>query len=195
MDKHKNKKEKYNYAIAKSILNQSITATAWLLSSMFEIGAITIETFLSPSFYGDPGNLFFDNTPKTSQKTKYKEITIRQSLRRLEKYGFVERNGSKYKITIKGKIFLKGLLSQKNNRKKPWDEKYRVVIFDIPESMRKSRNWLRVELGSLGYKKLQQSVFIGKKPLSEDIIIGIKENKLNNYVNYLLVDKVYKNIL
>ena len=194
MGKDKIKKEKYKEIIAKSILEQSATATAWLLCSMFEIGAMTIETFLSPSFYGDPGHLFFDSIPKSNKK-RYKEITIRQSLRRLEKYGFVERNEYKYKITEKGQDFLKNILHQKNNKNKPWDGKYRVVIFDVPERIKMSRNWLRNELYYLGYKKLQNSVFIGKKPLPEKVIAGIKENKMSNFVNYLLVDKVFKNVM
>lgn len=195
MDEVKNRKGKCENAIAKSILEQSLTATSLLLCSLFRLGAITIETFLSPSYYGDPGNLFFDDFSKRVKKQKYKETTIRQSLRRLEKYGFIERNESKYRITKKGRNFLNILLKQKKELNRPWDKKYRVVIFDIPESMRKSRNWLRLALYPLGYKKLQQSVFIGKKPLPEKIIAGIKENKISNHVNYLLVEKVYKNIL
>jgi len=76
-----------------------------------------------------------------------------------------------------------------------WDRKYRVVIFDIPENKRKIRNWLREELYLLDYKKLQESVLIGKYALPDDLIEEIKKYKIGNYVNYLLVDKVYKNIV
>ncbi|HPN55062.1 MAG TPA: CRISPR-associated endonuclease Cas2 [Candidatus Moranbacteria bacterium] len=195
--KIKNNKRKYKNIIAENIINQSITATSWLLCSIFEFGAITIKAFLSPSLYADfpsSQNLFFDDVIKAGKKAKYKEITIRQSLRRLEKYGFIERNEAQFIITKKGKEFLNQLLKKKKQSRKMWDKKYRVVIFDIPETKRKSRNWLRAELYLLGYKRLQNSVFIGKKTLPEDIILGIKENKISNFVNYLLVDRVYKNI-
>lgn len=191
-------KEKCEKTIVGNILNNSVTATTWILCSIFEAGALTIGAFLSPSFYADfpdAGTLFPVSPAKTKKKIKYKEITIWQSLRRLEKYGFVEKTDSKYALTIKGENLFKRILKIKKVQNKPWDKKYRVVIFDIPESMRKSRNWLRFELYSLGYKKLQQSVFIGKKPLPENVILGIKENKISNCVNYLLIDKIYKNIM
>jgi CRISPR-associated endonuclease Cas2 len=190
-------KENYKKAIIKSVLSGSATATAWALCTIFEMGALTVEAFLSPSLYAELPNAssFFNDFAKVKKKAKFKEITIRQSLRRLEKHGFVERKSSKYEITAKGKIFLENILKERKDSAQSWDRKYRVVIFDIPERMRLTRNWLRSELCSLGYKKLQQSVFIGKKPLPEDIITEIKRNKIGNCVNYLLVDKVYKNII
>ena len=191
MQKEKNK-------VIKNILNGSITTTAWILCTIFDMGALTIEAFLSPSVYADlphTSSFLFGDFQKHKKKSKFKEATIRQSLRRLEKYGFVERRDSKYLITSQGKKFLETLLHKKEEQNRPWDKKYRVVIFDVPEKLRKNRNWLRAELYNLGYKKLQQSVFIGKKPLPEDIIEGIKQNKIGKCVNYLLVDKVYKNII
>ena len=74
---------------------------------------------------------------------------------------------------------------------KKWDKKYRLVIFDIPEKKRVDRNWLRGELYLLHYTQLQESVFISKFSLTEDIIIEIQKRKMNKFVNYLLVDKIF----
>jgi len=63
-----------------------------------------------------------------------------------------------------------------------------------PEKQRKIRSWFRQELYLLNYKKLQESVFISKYSLTEDLIKEIKSHKIGNCVNYLLVDKIYKNI-
>jgi len=74
---------------------------------------------------------------------------------------------------------------------KKWDGKYCLVIFDISEIKKSFRRWLREELYLLRYIKLQKSVFIGKYPLSQDIVKKIKKLGLNDFVNYLLVEKNY----
>lgn len=46
--------------------------------------------------------------------------------------------------------------------KKPafWDKKWRMVIFDIPESKKRARNALRQKLGNLSFYSWQKSVFV-----------------------------------
>jgi len=192
------KQEHFEKSIAKNILEKAGSATAWTLLFLLEAGALTVQSFLSSSLYADfpnAGLLFDSNLPKVGKKKKYKEITIRQSLRRLEKYGFVEKKSSRYVLTKKGGKFMKQVLLIGKNRQRVWDKKYRVVVFDIPEKKREARNWLRGELYFLEYKKLQNSVFISKYPLPDYVIKEIKKRTIGNYVNYLLVDKVFKNIV
>lgn len=194
------RKENTKRSIVKKIMSGSMTATAWTLGVLFDAGALGIQVFLSPSLYANlpsGGTNFFDDEEfgKKKRKAKYKEITIRQSLRRLEKLGFVEIKKSKYELTEKGRELIGYVMSRKKIKKQKWDGKYRVVIFDIPEKKKDIRDWLRWELNLMNYKKLQNSVFIGKYPLPDDIIKEVKKQKIGNCVNYLLVDKVYKNII
>ena len=46
--------------------------------------------------------------------------------------------------------------------KKPakWDGEWRIVIFDIPEKLKKAREALRIKLKELGFLELQKSVFV-----------------------------------
>ncbi|MDD5463785.1 MAG: hypothetical protein PHP62_01445 [Candidatus Moranbacteria bacterium] len=190
-------KENFKKAIAKSVLKNTMTATAWTFATLFQVGEITIEAFLSPSAYADlpSGNLFaVSSAVANKRKSKFKEITIRQSIRRLQKQGFVEKKDFKYVLTAKGQELARYILGRKKSQMRKWDGKYRVVIFDIPENKNRVRNWLREELYVLGYKKLQNSVLIGKYALPDDLVLEIKKQKAGNCVNYLLVDKVYKNI-
>ncbi len=188
----------FKRAIAKNILNNTITATSWVFETLIFMSELTIETFLNPSYYGDISSsnwgVVGDYKPKPKKNPEFKEVTIRQSIRRLRKQGFVQKEGSKYLLTKKGKELARYVLNRKKSLEREWDKKYRVVIFDIPEKNHKLRDWLRSELCLLKYKKLQESVFIGKYPLTTDLIKEIKRLKLGNFVNYLLVDKVYKNI-
>jgi len=187
---------KIKKAVLKSALEGIPTATLWILSFLLEMTGVTISTFLSPSIYADFPNYHnaFDFPVPDKKKNKFKENTIRQSIRRLKRYGFVKSDNGKYFLSKKGREFLNYILNRKKILEKKWDGKYRVVIFDIPEEKRKTRDWLRQELYLVKYNLLQESVFIGKCPLPQDLIKEIKKKKIGNYVNYLLVDKVYQNI-
>ncbi len=185
----------------KNILGNSITATVWIFELLINMGILTMEVFLNPSLYKEPAYFSFEsgksdsaNKSKKSNRKKPSEISIRQSLWRLRKAGFVEKKGNNFLFTKKGKVIADYILKRKEIVDKKWDGKYRLVIFDIPEKNKKIRDWLRQELYFIGYKKLQESVLAGKHPLPADLIDDIKKNKIGNFVNYVLADKIYKNI-
>lgn len=196
MKKKKANKINLERIIVRNILEKIPTATTWIFSLLFEMGEATLDTFLSPSYYSYPSsdNWGFINFSSTGKKKEFQEKTIRQSIRRLRKHGFVEKKNNKLLLSIKGRKIVRYVLTRKKIFDKKWDNKFRVVIFDIPEKMRRDRNWLRQELYVLQYKLLQKSVFIGKYPLPADLIKSIKNKSIGNYVNYLLVEKAYKNI-
>ena len=192
----KNKKSRLAKTIALHIIKNSFNASAWIFSTLIQLGELTLESFLSPSLYADPPSSFFESSHEIPKnKPDFKEKTIRQSIRRLEKQGFLERKDDKYILSKLGKKLAEYVKIRKKSIEKKWDGKYRVVIFDIPEKEKESRNWLRQELYLLDYQQLQKSVFISKHSLTKDLIKEIKSRKIGNGVNYLLVDKVYKNFL
>lgn len=51
----------------------------------------------------------------------------------------------------------------------PWDEKWRMVSFDIPEKNRKLRNKIRYGLKNLGLKNLQRSLWVTPLPVDSFI--------------------------
>lgn len=194
MEKRPSDNIKFKKIILESLLKGVPTASAWVFSKLIEFGEITIGAFFSPSIYKDyqaSSCLYF---PPSEIKEKPKEKTIKQSLRRLQKEGFVEKRDSHFCLTKKGKYIWDYAINRKKALKQKWDGKYRLVIFDIPEKKTPDRNWLRQELYVLEYKLLQKSVFVGKTPLPSDLIKSIKAKKLGNYVNYILAEKIYQNI-
>lgn len=103
---------------------------------------------------------------KTPIGKRFKDQT-RTTLSRLAREGlirFEERQGKRYaRITEKGKKVL-ALEQQKNalqaQRKKRWDGRYRIVIFDIAEARRTIRIRLRETMRSAGFVRLQDSVWV-----------------------------------
>jgi len=195
---NKKKNSKIEHTLIKNILGGSITATVYVFELLINMGILTMEAFLSPSLYKEPSYFSFESSTegkkRRSKRKKPSDVSIRQSLWRLRKAGFIEKKEKNYFFTEKGKIIANHILKRKKIISKKWDGKYRLVIFDIPEKNKKTRDWLRQELYLIGYKKLQESVLIGRHPLPEDLISSIKQNKIGNFVNYVLADKIYKNI-
>lgn len=110
--------------------------------------------------------------PKRIQEAS--ESTLRVTLSRLKKKGFVENDKGAWDITESGLKFVAKILKRQNrrqmssaNRKK---ERNLIIIFDIPEKQRAKRDWLRIELVALGFKMLQQSAWIGLSPLPKEFI-------------------------
>ena len=196
MGKKKTKRNRIDRLVARSIIKNIPTATAWVLELLMGMGELTLTAFFSPSIYAEMPSSYYEKLPaiKRRKKAIFKEPAVRQSIRRLEKQGFITKSDDKYSLTKKGKTLINRILKINNNLKIKWDGKYRLVIFDIPEEKRKTRNWLRSELYFLGYKQLQKSVFIGRLPLPSGTIKEIKKYGIGNYVNYILAEKVYQNV-
>ncbi|KKR21957.1 MAG: hypothetical protein UT50_C0002G0048 [Candidatus Moranbacteria bacterium GW2011_GWA2_39_41] len=182
---------KYTEKIKRNILNNTLDSAALAFSFLMDFGEMTVEAFLRPSMYAD---LPTKNLRFSLQDKKPKEVTIRQTLSRMEKHGFIKKENGKYSLTLVGDNIAKHILKRKKLFAKKWDKKYRVVVFDIPEKKKQFRNWLRNELYILKYRKLQESVFVGKFPLPEDFIKEINHKKLSKNIDYLLVDKIYSKL-
>ena len=94
-------------------------------------------------------------------------------------------------LTQKGKDFIEGFFlkfENKNITPKIWDNKWRMVIFDIPENKRKSRDLLRFHLKKFGFTHVQASVWIYPYPCKEIVILIKTYFELGSEVLYLVVD-------
>ena len=101
-----------------------------------------------------------------------------------------EKNNKRFvKITEKGEL---ELLMQKAKilESKPWDGKWRMVLFDIPEGSRDKRDKLRRILKANGYFKLQASVFISPYSLNQEAVKYLNMTGLTDFIRILRIDKI-----
>ena len=101
------------------------------------------------------------------------------------KNGFLE-------LTEKGEAKLK-LLEMKDwkiDKPKKWDGRWRMLIFDIPEKKKPLREKIRSTLFSIGFMRLQDSVWI--YPYScEDLVSLLKVDfRVGKDLLYLIVDSI-----
>ena len=184
-------RSKFIEKIKRNILSGAFDMASLIFSFFMEFGGVTIEIFLKPSLYAD---LPHGSCSFSFENNKPKEVTIRQTINRMQKHGLVKKEKEKYVLTLLGKSLAKYILGRKKVLNKKWDGKYRVVIFDIPEKQSRLRNWLREELYLLKYSKLQNSVFVGKFSLPADLIKEIRSKKIGKCVDYMLVEKIMSKI-
>lgn len=121
----------------------------------------------------------------------------RTTLGRLAMQGlitFEKRKGKNYaRITPAGREAL--LLEQRkadirDGKKRRWDKRWRVIIFDIPERQRKVRDRLRITMRELGFARLQDSVWVYPYDC-EDLIALLKADlKLGSAVLYMVVEHI-----
>ena len=115
------------------------------------------------------------------------EATLRVTLSRLKKRGLVRNEKGRWWLTKNGKGFLARLLVRRPvlfSHHKQQREKNMIVAFDIPESRRLARNWLRANLVHLGFIMLQKSVWFGPAPLPKELIAAMQEWKILSCVKF-----------
>jgi len=75
-------------------------------------------------------------------------------------------------------------------KKRKWDKRWRIVIFDIPERRKSVRTRLRRFMNEYGFVRLQDSVWIYPYDC-EDLIALAKANfRIGADVLYIIVEKL-----
>lgn len=66
-----------------------------------------------------------------------------------------------------------------------WDQKWRVILFDIPENQKSLRDTLRMRLKQLGLLELQKSVFVHPYECRNEIDFVIELYNARRYVRFI----------
>ncbi|HEY4506122.1 MAG TPA: hypothetical protein VJJ24_01590 [Candidatus Paceibacterota bacterium] len=67
-----------------------------------------------------------------------------------------------------------------------WDGNWRVVLFDIPEYLRKVRDTLRNHLLDMGFVEYQKSVFVHPYPCQNEIDFLIETYEIRRFVRFMV---------
>ena len=96
------------------------------------------------------------------------------------------------KITKKGRSRLekKDIERLRISRPAKWDKKWRIVLYDIPETSKYHRNLLTTKLNGLGFYLLQRSVWVHPFPCRDEIEKLTSFYKVSAYVTYIETAKI-----
>lgn len=103
----------------------------------------------------------------------YPNKSVSGTMARLRKNGLVVVKDDKWSLTEKGKIFFEDKRKLSRKFSSPFilnSPKNLLIMFDIPESKRAERKWLRWHLREFQYFMIQKSVWIGPSPLPKKFV-------------------------
>ncbi len=87
-----------------------------------------------------------------------------------------------------GKALRAGFVLDAKNKRK--DGKWTMVIFDVPEKYKKSRDRLRSILQSLGFELFQKSVWVTPYDVSKKLEMALQMHALDDFVKIFLIEEV-----
>ena len=131
----------------------------------------------------------------------YRELSIRlhhgyegrlgQAIDNLKRRGYLEtvelNNAKSLRLTIKGRI--KALIPARTKYRR-WDGWWRLVAFDIEEKRHRARDIFRSQLGLLGFKMLQESLWITPYDVSREVEELIDILNLSGSVDYFIANAI-----
>ena len=129
---------------------------------------------------------------RSKYRFKNQSTNVLTGLARQGYIKFEERNGVRLaRITDAGKrALLRNGVSMPNKVRFRWDKRWRVIIFDIPEKRRSTRDALRTTMKSFGLYRLQDSVWAYPYDCEEIIALLKADLRLGGSVIYMVVEKI-----
>ncbi len=120
-----------------------------------------------------------------------KKTSLSKALKRLRENGmidFVDDKTLTFRLTNSGKD--RALWIKMKEEKSDWDGKWRLVIWDIPETRRSIRDLLRSKLKELGFTQFQKSVWGSKKNCTNILREFIKQVGIEKWVMVIESDNI-----
>lgn len=130
---------------------------------------------------------------KESQQKELKERKRRLAVfvSKMKHDGLIRESDKKFAISSKGKEKLDKLKTSLPGRyyENKISQHSIIISFDIPEKLRRKRNWLREVIKNLGFTMVHQSVWVGKVKIPKDFILDLENLKILEYVEIFEISK------
>jgi len=150
----------------------------------------TVVSILAPKF----PYLVLKEYLKKCFREDYKDRQLRNSIKYLKRKNFIAFKNKRFILTKLGRKYLKRryVFTELEIKKVPWDNKWRIVSFDIPKEQTPASSALRDKLKELGFFHFQRSVFIIPYPCEKEIEELTEELGISEHVHILVADR-FKN--
>lgn len=159
----------------KKIINHAVESITEDILGRFYASPLSFSQ-LRRQMYG-----FIPHMKQLSDKQLYNTID------RVRKQGWLEKKVVEdkifYSITAKGRV--KQLVFKLRTSQKQKGEQSTILIFDIPEEKRSSRNFLRRLLKQMKFTSIQKSVLVAPYILPQEFYDLLKELKLLDFVKVI----------
>ncbi len=143
----------------------------------------------------------YEKRQRARKDREWEEKRIQERRDRLSKFiskmkkdGLIKeagRNSFKLQISNKGKSKLEQLKESLPDRhySSEYQNIFTIISFDIPEKLRRKRNWLREVIKNLKFEMVHQSVWIGKAKIPEKMVLDLEDLKILEYIEIFEISK------
>ena len=125
------------------------------------LAAIAVTGFLAFAAVAPNALRLLDYLPNEKYNLKYRMKSVAGRLVAKGYVVWIERDGKRFlRVTLAGRkaLSLEQAKIALKNQKKKWDGRWRMIVFDVPERRRRTRNRLRAVMLEIGFVRLQDSV-------------------------------------
>lgn len=129
-------------------------------------------------------------------KNKFRKYSFNRSLSKLKNEGLIvfekTEKGNFAKLTKKGEEKLRKfrILGYKIKKPRKWDSKWRMLIFDIKEERKGTRDKIRLTLNKMGFLRLQDSVWVYPHDCEDFINLLKADFKIGKDLLYIVAEKI-----
>lgn len=163
----------------------ALSVSKSILLILKEIGSGTIQAFFPPQY----GKKFGYHRKRSTYWTSA-SFLIRK--------GYIRKEGDIFYLTSEGEkeAFLASLKSFTNHSQtiskklEPWDGKWRIIFFDVPEKKRRLRDELRLMIRTIGFKEFQKSIWIYPYKVPGFLSDILFEEHIKHYTRLITTDKI-----
>ncbi len=195
------KKDSTNYKVFSVIaylLSKAARTAGEDIKDLLDLFAEYSATSIAQKFHG---TYYADLEEHAPTGKEMREAAINKAIKELESLDYIKiKSNKRGKVKLKISFTKKGAreyLRYKINRKKKkkWDKKWRLIIFDIFEDHKKIRDLLRARLKWLGFKELQKSVWIFPYDVEREVenMLDVCDVNIIGDVRFLTVEKMNDN--
>jgi DNA-binding transcriptional regulator PaaX len=124
----------------------------------------------------------------------YSKNTMSGALSHMRKKGFLTDDGDQLMITLRGREYVKrkyDSLQQFQCKFRKDAPKNLVLMFDVPETKKAEREWLRWHLKKFNYEMIQKSVWVGPSPLPKGFLIYLNTIGLKSQIKTFKLARDY----
>lgn len=157
---------------------------------LFTIGMAGLMTVMAVA----PGALQLLKTTGINARLRYRTKNAIGRLKQKGEIEFVEQGGKKYiRLTERGEETLafmkeKALITTKKPKK--WDQRFRLVMFDVPEKRKRTRDRLRREMQEAGFLRLQDSAWVYPHDCEEFVALLKADLHIGRDVLYAVIEEI-----
>lgn len=113
----------------------------------------------------------------------YSRNSLSGTLSYIQKAGLAEKSDEGFILTLKGQKYINKKIDSLKQFYFEFEKgapKNLIVMFDIPETKKAEREWLRWHLKKFNYSMIQKSVWVGPSPLPKEFLDYIEFIKIKD---------------